>query len=128
MNSAPTCSGRERCPAAGGDPAPPRYVARGLAGEPPGPGTPGGSIDDSGLDARTHALVRLAARIAGGQCGASCDELVVTALDHGVTADEIAGLLVALLPAVDAVRVRNVAPGVLSTVARATAGSRPQPA
>jgi alkylhydroperoxidase/carboxymuconolactone decarboxylase family protein YurZ len=113
---------------------PPRaLVADWLAGhgpvsQPPCPGRPGGNIDDSGLDARTHALVRLAARIAGGQCGGSCDELVITALDYGVTADEIAGLLVALLPAVEAVRLRDAAPGVLGAVARATAGSRPQPA
>ena len=113
---------------------PPRtLVADWLAGHGPAcqpsyPGTPGGNIDDSGLDARTHALVRLAARIAGGQCGASCEELVMTALDCGVTADEIAGLMVALLPAVDAARIRDAAPGVLGAVARATADNQPQPA
>jgi alkylhydroperoxidase/carboxymuconolactone decarboxylase family protein YurZ len=98
------------------------------AGQPAGPGTPAGNIDDSGLDARTHALVRLAARIASGQCGTSCDEQVAAALDYGVTADEIAGVLVALLPTLDAVRIRDAAPGVLGAVARATASSRPEPA
>jgi alkylhydroperoxidase/carboxymuconolactone decarboxylase family protein YurZ len=104
---------------AGGGPA---------ASQPAGPATPAGNIDDSGLDARTHALVRLAARIAGGHRGTSCDEQVAAALDSGVTADEIAGVLVALLPTLDAIRLRDVAPGVLGAVARATAGSRPRPA
>jgi alkylhydroperoxidase/carboxymuconolactone decarboxylase family protein YurZ len=97
------------------------------AGWPPGPATPAGNIDDSGLDARTHALVRLAARIAGGECGASCDEQVAAALDHGVTADEIAGVLVALLPALDAAHLRDAASCVLGAVARATASGQPRP-
>ena len=111
---------------------PPRVVvADWLAGHGPSPGWPAspgtaaGNIDDSGLDARTHALVRLAARIADGQCGAWCDEQVAAALDYGVTADEIAGVLVALLPALDAVRIRAVAPSLLGAIARATADSAP---
>jgi alkylhydroperoxidase/carboxymuconolactone decarboxylase family protein YurZ len=103
-------------------------AGHGPAAGPANPGTPGGNIDDSGLDARTYALVRLAARIAGAPCGASCDEQVVAALDCGVTADEIAGVLVALLPALDAVRIRDAAPGVLGAVDRATAGGHPRPA
>ena len=85
---------------------------------------PAANIDDSGLDARTHALVRLAARIADGQCGASWDEPVAVALDCGVTADEIAGVLVALLPALDLARIRDAAPSVLAAVARASADSQ----
>ncbi len=98
------------------------------ASQSAGPGTPAGNIDDSGLDARTHALVRLAARIASGQCGTCCDEQVAAALDYGVTADEIAGVLVAVLPTLDPVRIRDAIPGVLGAVARATEGSRPEPA
>jgi hypothetical protein len=48
---------------------------------------------------------------------------VAAALGYGVTADEIAGVLVALLPTLDAVRLRDAAPGVLGAVARATAGN-----
>jgi len=94
------------------------------AGRPASPGTPAANIDDSGLDARTHALVRLAARIADGQCGPSCDEQVAAALDDGVTADESAGVLVALLPALDLARIRDAAPSVLAAVARASADSQ----
>jgi alkylhydroperoxidase/carboxymuconolactone decarboxylase family protein YurZ len=90
--------------------------------------TPAGNIDESGLDARTHALVRLAALIADGQCKASYDEQVTAALDYGVTADEIAGILVALLPALGAARVQDAAPGVLGAVRRATADGRVRPA
>jgi hypothetical protein len=49
-----------------------------------------------GLDARTHALVRLAALVATHEPQASCDQAVATALDHGVTCDEVAGVLEAI--------------------------------
>jgi hypothetical protein len=52
---------------------------------------------------------------------ASCDEQVAMALDAGVTADEIAGVLVAVLPALDRARIRDAAPSALGAVARATA-------
>jgi alkylhydroperoxidase/carboxymuconolactone decarboxylase family protein YurZ len=56
-----------------------------------GPGA--GDIGKSGLDARTHALVCLAALVAAGESQDACDRAVATALDRGVTPDEIAGVL-----------------------------------
>jgi len=52
-----------------------------------------GGIERSGLDPRTHALVRLAALAAAGEPQDACDRAVATALDRGVTPDEIAGVL-----------------------------------
>src|SRR5208282_6312865 len=49
------------------------------------------NIDKSGLDVRTHALVRLAALVAADGSPAAYDQAIATALDHGVTLDEIAG-------------------------------------
>jgi 4-carboxymuconolactone decarboxylase len=84
-------------------------------------GSPAGNIDDSGLDARTHALVRLAAMVGDGQRPAAYEELVATALDYGVTAEEITGLLVALLPILGPARISDVAPHVIGAIDRATA-------
>jgi Carboxymuconolactone decarboxylase family len=66
-----------------------------LGGCDPADGAPDAGPEKPGLDSRTHALVRLAALVAAGQSQASCDQAVATALDHGVTLDEIAGVLVA---------------------------------
>jgi alkylhydroperoxidase/carboxymuconolactone decarboxylase family protein YurZ len=67
------------------------------------------NIDESGLDARTHAMVCLAALVAAGERETAWDQHVATALDHGVTPDEIAGVLVALLPTAGAARVTAAA-------------------
>lgn len=87
-----------------------------------------GSIDESSLDARTHALVLLAALIADGQPPASYDRHVTAALDYGVTAGEIAGVLVALRPALGAARISGAAPDVLGAIERATANGQARPA
>jgi alkylhydroperoxidase/carboxymuconolactone decarboxylase family protein YurZ len=55
-----------------------------------------GDISKSGLDPRTRALVRLAALAADGESQDTYDQAVAAALDHGVTPDEIAGVLAAL--------------------------------
>jgi alkylhydroperoxidase/carboxymuconolactone decarboxylase family protein YurZ len=55
-----------------------------------------GDIARSGLDPRTRALVRLAALAADGESQDTYDQAVATALDHGVTPGEIAGVLAAL--------------------------------
>jgi alkylhydroperoxidase/carboxymuconolactone decarboxylase family protein YurZ len=70
-----------------------------------------GHAGRAGLDARTHALVRLAALVAAGESEASCDQAVATALDHGVTQDEIAGVL-ALVPGAGAARLPAAGPAV----------------
>ena len=81
-----------------------------------------GNIEDSGLDMRTHALVRLAARLAAGEPGACCEAEVGTALDHGVTPVEVAGVLVTLAPTVGATRLTAAARAVLDAIDRANAG------
>jgi alkylhydroperoxidase/carboxymuconolactone decarboxylase family protein YurZ len=76
------------------------------------------NIEVSGLDARTHAMVCLAALIVGGERGTTYDHHVATALDHGVTPDEIAGVLVALLPTAGAARVTAAAPAIRAAIER----------
>jgi 4-carboxymuconolactone decarboxylase len=80
-----------------------------------------GTIEESGLDVRTHALVRLAALVAVGEPGTKYDKHVAIALDHGVTPDEIVGVLVALAPTVGADRITAVAAPVLESLGRVTA-------
>ena len=79
------------------------------------------NIDKSGLDVRTHALVRLAALVAADGSPAAYDQAIATALDHGVTLDEIAGVLVALLPTAGAARLTAAAPAILGAIDRAAA-------
>ena len=76
------------------------------------------NIEESGLDVRTHAMVCLAALVAAGVRGAAYDECIATALDHGVTLDEIAGVLVALVPTAGAARVTAAAPAILASIKR----------
>jgi 4-carboxymuconolactone decarboxylase len=81
------------------------------------------NIDESGLDVRTHALVRLAGLVAAGASAETVyDQRVTTALEHGVTLDEIAGVLIALLPALGTARITAAAAAVLGAVGRVTAG------
>src|SRR5262249_15857031 len=76
------------------------------------------NIDESGLDVRTHGLVRLAALVGAGESAAAYDRHIAAAVDHGVTLDEIIGVLVALLPTVGPGRVSQAAPAVPGAVAR----------
>ncbi len=63
------------------------------------------NLEASGLDARTHALVSIAALIAAGAAPASYVFQVGFALEAGVTPEEILGLLVALNPMVGNLRI-----------------------
>ena len=63
----------------------------------------------SGLDAKTYALVNIAALIAADASPASYVWQIGLALETGVTADEILGVLVALNPTVGNVRVVSAA-------------------
>jgi alkylhydroperoxidase/carboxymuconolactone decarboxylase family protein YurZ len=76
------------------------------------------NIEVSGLDARTHAMVCLAALVASGERGTTYDQHVAAALDHGVTPDEIVGVLVALLPTAGAARVASAAPAIRAAIER----------
>lgn len=64
----------------------------------------------SGLDARSHALARVAALIAMDAAPPSYMSAVTAGLNAGVTKDEIVGTLIAVLPVVGAVRVVAAAP------------------
>jgi alkylhydroperoxidase/carboxymuconolactone decarboxylase family protein YurZ len=77
-------------------------------------GPEAGTIDLSGLDIRTHALVGLAALVAVGESRDPIRSACETALDRGVTGAEITGMLVALLPVLGADRIAAAALTVLS--------------
>jgi 4-carboxymuconolactone decarboxylase len=101
------------------------WLAAAAAGDPavldPAPGAAAENVEESGLDMRTHALVRLAALVVAHGPGTTYDEHIAAALDHGVTPDEITGVLVALLPAVAPGCVTAAAPSFLDSLARVTA-------
>src|SRR5262249_5508317 len=95
-------------------------AAGGPAVPAPGLGPEADNIDESGLDVRTYALVRLAAVVADGDPGEGYGRHVAAALDQGVTPDEIVGVLVALLSAVGVTRVTEAAPGIFGAIGRVT--------
>ena len=64
----------------------------------------------SRLDAKTHALVRLAALLAVGAAQSSYNEGAERALASGASMDEIVGLLIAVAPSVGLGRVVAAAP------------------
>jgi len=68
------------------------------------------TVEISHLDAKTHALVRLAALLAVGAAQSSYNEGVERALAAGASADEIVGLLIAVAPSVGLGRVVSAAP------------------
>jgi 4-carboxymuconolactone decarboxylase len=68
------------------------------------------NIGSSGLDARTHALVRLAALIACDAAPASFVWQVGFARESGITPEEMVGVLVALAPTVGMARIVAAAP------------------
>lgn len=78
------------------------WLAGAVAGDPDvltrALGPVAASIDLSGLDLRTHALVRLAALAAASQPGDPIQSAGEAAPNRGVTGAEITGVLVALLP------------------------------
>ena len=101
------------------------WLAGVAAGRPavpaPGIGPEADNIDESGLDVRTYALVRLASLVTAGAPGEGYDRHVAAALDQGVTLDEIIGVLVALLPTVGVTRVTEAAPDIFGAISRVAA-------
>ena len=75
-----------------------------------------------GLDGRTGALVRLAALVAADGSQAACDRAVATALDHGVTPDEVTGVLAALPPAEATAGLAGAGAAIRGAIDRAAAG------
>jgi 4-carboxymuconolactone decarboxylase len=101
------------------------WLARAAAGDPAtmesALSSAADNIEESGLDIRSHALVGLAALVAAGEPGTHYDQHVATALDHGVTPEEIVGVLIALRPAVGAARVTTAARALLQAIGRVAA-------
>ena len=62
------------------------------------------------LDAKTHALVRVAALVAIDAAPPSYMNTIESGLASGATIDEIVGILVAVMPAIGVARVVSAAP------------------
>jgi alkylhydroperoxidase/carboxymuconolactone decarboxylase family protein YurZ len=71
-----------------------------------------GPVTDSALDAKTHALVRLAGVIATDAAPASFEWAVTAAISTGATEDEVVDVLVAIAPVIGLGRVNSAAPDV----------------
>src|SRR5262249_61304736 len=67
------------------------------------------NLQASGLDPRSHALIKVAALIAMDAPPASYVWQISTALEQGVTADDLVGVLIAVAPQVGAPRIIAVA-------------------
>jgi 4-carboxymuconolactone decarboxylase len=68
------------------------------------------TVEVSGLDQRTHALVRLGAALAVDAAPSSYQSTIDVALAAGATIDEIVGTLIAVAPTVGLARVVSAAP------------------
>jgi len=68
------------------------------------------TVDASGLDPKTHALLRLAASLAVDAAPSSYQSIVETAQAAGASVDEIVGCLIAVAPTVGLARVVSAAP------------------
>jgi 4-carboxymuconolactone decarboxylase len=68
------------------------------------------NVPTSGLDPRTHALVRVGALIAIDAAPPSYMDTIEAGLASGATPDEIVGALVAVMPAIGVARVVSAAP------------------
>lgn len=80
-----------------------RYVGALLARED-------ASADESGLDARTRALVQIGALVAVDAAPPSYMSVAEAALDAGVTHEELVGALIVVLPVVGIPRLVSAAP------------------
>ena len=74
------------------------------------------NLEASGLDARAHALVRIGALLALDAAPASYASVVRLAERAGVSAQEIVGVLVAVLPCIGIARTVSAAPGLALAV------------
>ncbi|HET9738672.1 MAG TPA: carboxymuconolactone decarboxylase family protein [Solirubrobacteraceae bacterium] len=69
------------------------------------------TIEASGLDPKTHAMVTLAALLSINAAESSYNASAEVALAAGASLDEIVGILVAIAPAIGLGRVVSAAPG-----------------
>jgi 4-carboxymuconolactone decarboxylase len=70
------------------------------------------NLESSGLDPKTHALVRLGALLAIGAAPVSFHSNVEAALAAGATDDEILGALIAVAPVIGLAKVVSATPKV----------------
>jgi 4-carboxymuconolactone decarboxylase len=68
------------------------------------------TVEVSRLDAKTHALVRLAASLAIDAAPSSYQSAAEVALAAGATVDELVGTLLAVAPTIGLIRVVSAAP------------------
>ena len=68
------------------------------------------TVDASGLDPKTHALLRLAASLAVDAAPSSYQSIVEIAQAAGASVEEIVGCLIAVAPTVGLARVVSAAP------------------
>lgn len=68
------------------------------------------NIEQSGLDPKTHAMVRIAALISVDAAPAPFMWQIGVALESGVTPDEILGIMVALAPTIGMAKIVATAP------------------
>jgi alkylhydroperoxidase/carboxymuconolactone decarboxylase family protein YurZ len=73
-------------------------------------------IHNSGLDARTTALVRLAGLVALQSCPQTYEWCVAAALDTGCSEDDVVAVLAALAPLVGAAKVSGAAMNVATAI------------
>lgn len=71
------------------------------------------NLEDSGLDARTYSLVKIASLVAVGAPPASYATQIALAAEAGVSAEDVLGVLVAVAPQVGLPRVVAAAPQVM---------------
>jgi alkylhydroperoxidase/carboxymuconolactone decarboxylase family protein YurZ len=81
------------------------------------------SVELSALDARGHSLVRLGALVAMDAAPPSYMSAAEHALEAGVTHEELAGTLIALLPVVGVARVVSAAPNLALALGYDTAAA-----
>ena len=82
------------------------------------------NLEDSGLDPRAYALVKIAALIALEAAPESFVAQIAVALDVGVTPEDVLGVLVAVAPEVGIPRVVATAPALMLALGL----PRPEPA
>lgn len=68
------------------------------------------NVEASRLDAKTHALVRLAALLGANAAPVCHHHTVAVALAAGASADEVVGTLIAIAPIIGIARVVSAAP------------------
>jgi 4-carboxymuconolactone decarboxylase len=74
------------------------------------------NLEDSGLDARAYALVKIATLIALEAAQESFVAQVALALDAGVTPEDVRGVLVAVAPEIGIPRVVATAPALMQAL------------